>query len=104
MARFGFQMRLKGEEVVAEYERLHETVDEDVLDAHRRAGIRNYSIHRHGLDLFGYFEADDPTATLARLQQESVMEGWWTKTNPLMAVDENNTPLITELPEVFYMA
>ena len=32
------------------------------------------------------------------------MEGWFAKTNPLMAVDENNTPKMTEIPEIFYMA
>ena len=104
MARFGFKMRLRGEEVIEEYERLHRAVDADVLAAHMRSGIHNYSIFRSGLDLFGYFEADNPQAAVAHLKGEPVMEGWFAKTNPLMAVDENNTPLITEIPEIFYMA
>ena len=104
MARYGFKIRLRGEEVIEEYERLHRAVDEDVLEAHRRSGISNYSIFRSGLDLFAYLEADDPHSAIASLKSESVMGGWFAKTNPLMAVDENNTPQMTELPEIFYMA
>ena len=104
MTRYGFKMRLRSEQVIEEYERLHKAVDADVLAAHSRSGIRNYSIYRSGLDLFGYFESDDPEGAIEKLSQEPVMEGWWAKTNPLMAVDENNMPQITRLPELFYLA
>ena len=104
MARFGFKMQLRSEDVIEEYERLHRAVDADVLEAHTRSGISNYSIFRSGLDLFARLEADDPHASIAKLKSEPVMEGWFAKTNPLMAVDENNTPKMTELPEIFYMA
>jgi L-rhamnose mutarotase len=30
-----------------------------MLDALRAAGIRNYTIFRHGNEMFGYFESDD---------------------------------------------
>ena len=102
MPRYGFMMRLRDDGVVDEYERLHRAVDAEVLAAHARSGIRNYSIFRSGLDLFGYFEADDPHAAIERLSREPVMESWWAKTNPLMAVDERNRPRITPLPELFY--
>ena len=104
MARFGFKMRLRGEEVIEEYERLHRAVDAEVLEAHTRSGISNYSIHRDGLDLFAYLESDDPEASIAKLKGEPIMETWFAKTNPLMAVDEKNTPQMTPLPEIFYMA
>ena len=104
MLRYGFKMRLKNEQVIEEYERLHRAVDQDVLDAHTRSGIRNYSIYRDGLDLFGYFEADDPEGAILALSQEPVMKGWWERTNPLMATDENNMPQIARLPELFYLA
>jgi L-rhamnose mutarotase len=32
-----------------------------MLESLRSAGISNYSIFRHGLTLFGYFETDDET-------------------------------------------
>lgn len=104
MARYGFMMRLRDERIVDQYERLHLAVDPDVLAAHSRCGIRNYSIFRNGLDLFAYFEADDPRASIERLSREPIMESWWAKTNPLMAVDANNMPRITQLPEIFFMA
>jgi L-rhamnose mutarotase len=40
----------------AEYDRLHAEVWPEVLAAIERAGIRNYSIFRHGRWLFSYFE------------------------------------------------
>lgn len=56
--RYAFRMRLKPG-TAAEYARLHEVVDPQVLEEIRRAGIRNYSIFLDGDDLFSYFEMDD---------------------------------------------
>jgi L-rhamnose mutarotase len=42
--------------VEADYDRLHAAVWPEVLGAITRAGIRNYSIFRHGRQLFSYFE------------------------------------------------
>ena len=43
-----------------------------MVDALKKAGIRNYSIFRHGLTLFGYFETDDLDATIAALKDDPV--------------------------------
>lgn len=102
MGRFAFMMRLKDESVIAEYERLHLDIGDAVRAAHTRAGFRNYSIFRAGLDLFGYYEADDPAGCLVRIADESVMAEWWAKTNPLMETD-GNKPLFKPIPEVFHM-
>ncbi len=103
MARFSFMLQLKGEEVIPEYERLHEDVEQEVLDAHARSGFRNYSLFRSGLQLFGYFETDDGWGAIEKLATEPIMKSWWEKTNPLMEIDEKNMPLFKELPEVFHM-
>lgn len=103
MARIGFLMRLKDESVVDEYLRLHREIDEEVLTAHRRAGIRNYSIYRDGLRLFAYFESDDPAASMDRLAQEPIMKHWWSLTGPLMETGEDGRPRVTILEEAFYM-
>jgi L-rhamnose mutarotase len=42
-----------------EYQRRHAAIWPEMVEALRGAGIRNYSIFRHGLHLFGYFETDD---------------------------------------------
>lgn len=102
MGRFAFMMRLKDESVVAEYERLHEDIGDAVRAAHSRAGFKNYSIFRSGLDLFGYYEADDPPGCLERIAFEPIMKEWWAKTNPLM-LTENEKPLFKPIPEVFHM-
>lgn len=55
MQRIGRIRRLKaGAE--AEYERFHRAVWPEVLAAIQRAGIRRYTIFRHGEWLFSYFE------------------------------------------------
>ena len=102
MARYGFVMHLKGLEVIDDYERLHQDIGDEVREAHRRAGMRNYTIFRDNLTLFAYFEADDPQACFEHLKTEPIMEEWWAKTNPLM-LTEDDAPKITELREVFHM-
>jgi L-rhamnose mutarotase len=49
--RYAFRMRLKPG-TADEYRRLHEAVDDAVIDEIRRAGIHNYSIFVDGTDLF----------------------------------------------------
>lgn len=102
MERFAFMMRLKDESVVEEYERLHEDIGDAVRAAHSRAGFGNYSIFRCGLDLFGYYEADDAPGCLTRIAGEAVMKEWWAKTTPLMYA-EGGKPVFRPIPEVFHM-
>ena len=55
MARYAWVLEVRpGYE--KEYKRRHDEIWPEMLDALRSAGIRNYSIFRHGLTLFGYFE------------------------------------------------
>lgn len=102
MGRFAFMMRLKDESVITEYERLHVDIGDAVRAAHTRAGFRNYSIFRAGLDLIGYYEAEDPAGCLTRIEKEPIMSEWWAKTNPLM-LTEGSKPLFKPIPEVFHM-
>ena len=50
-----------------EYKRRHDEIWPEMVEALREAEVRNYSIFRHGLTLFGYFETDDLERTIARL-------------------------------------
>lgn len=102
MARYAFLMRLRDQSVIDTYEALHADIGEAVREAHRRAGFGNYSIFRHGLDLFAYFESDDPEGAFERIAQEPVMGEWWAKTNPLMESD-GTKPVFTPIREVFHM-
>jgi hypothetical protein len=52
----------------ADYDLLHQQIPDDLLEAHRRAGITDWSIWRGGRDLFHLVERDDfPAALLRRL-------------------------------------
>ena len=41
-----------------EYKKRHEEIWPEMVDMLQNAGIRNYSIFRHSLTFFGYFETD----------------------------------------------
>lgn len=101
MARVGFSMQLKpGNE--AEYKKRHDEIWPDLLGLLKGAGIRNYSIYRQGLTLFGYLEIDDPSA-LERLPEEELMKKWWRYMAPLMECNEDSSPQMNTLEEAFHM-
>ena len=58
MKRIGRVSRLKPG-AATQYERIHEAVWPEVVEAIRRAGIANYSIFRHGEWLFSYLEVPE---------------------------------------------
>ncbi len=59
-----------------EYVQAHREVWPEMLDALRSAGIRNYTIFRHGNQMFGYFEADDVEAAARYLAEQDVSARW----------------------------
>jgi len=77
MKRVGFLLKVK-EDKLEEYQKHHETVWPEMLDALRRTGWHNYSIfaREDGL-LFGYFEAADGFgASLAGMAKEEINAKW----------------------------
>ena len=52
-----------------------------------RTGISNYSIFRHGLTLFGYFETDDIEITQEYLANSETNQRWSEWMDPIMKVD-----------------
>ncbi len=70
-----------------EYKRRHDAIWPEMLAALRDAGIRNYSIFRHGLRLFGYFETDDLAASIAALRQSEANRRWSEWMAPIMKID-----------------
>jgi L-rhamnose mutarotase len=102
MARVGFKMQLKpGNEV--EYKRRHDEIWPELADLIRDTGIRNYSIWRDDLTLFGYLEVEDPLKMDA-LPQLPLMQKWWAYMEPLMECNPDNSPMVTPLHEAFYLA
>ena len=86
----------------AEYKKRHDEVWTDLSDLLSQAGLSNYSIYRHGLTLFAYVEVENPAALLA-LAGEELMQKWWRYMEPLMECNEDSSPKITMLEEVFHM-
>ena len=69
--RTAFVLQVRPERI-EEYVRAHRAVWPEMLDALRSAGIRNYTIFRHGTQMFGYFEADDLEAAARYLAEQDV--------------------------------
>ena len=87
-----------------EYLRRHDEIWPEMLQALREAGIRNYSIFRHGLDLFGYFETDDLEATKAYLAENEVNARWAEYMAPIMKIEiDPSTRFPYLLPRQFHM-
>ena len=70
-----------------EYKRRHDEIWPEMLGALKEAGIRNYSIFRHGLTLFGYFETDDIEKTRQYLANDETNRRWSEWMDPIMRVD-----------------
>jgi L-rhamnose mutarotase len=75
MERSAFVLQVRPDKI-DEYVEAHRNVWPEMLDALRAAGIRNYTIFRHGNDVFGYFEAEDLEAAGAHMSQQEVNARW----------------------------
>jgi L-rhamnose mutarotase len=73
--RSAFVLRVRPDRI-DEYLEAHRAVWPELLDALRAAGIRNYSIFRHGNEMFGYFESDDLEAAGRYLAAQHVNSRW----------------------------
>jgi len=73
--RSAFILQVRPERI-EDYVHAHRHVWPEMLDALRSAGIRNYTIFRHGNQMFGYFESDDLEAAARYLAEQEVSERW----------------------------
>jgi L-rhamnose mutarotase len=73
--RSAFVLEVRPEHI-DEYIAAHRDVWPEMLDALRRAGIRNYTIFRTGNQMFGYFESDDLEAASRFLARQDVSARW----------------------------
>ena len=78
-----------------EYKRRHDEIWPEMVQTLREAGIRNYSIFRYGLTLFGYFETDDLEQTVEYLKNSEVNRRWSEWMDPIMKVEIDSQ---TEFP------
>lgn len=83
MLRFGQLGRLKPEKV-DEYIQLHANPWSGVLKTITECNLKNYSIYRHGLDVFAYFEyvGENYDADMKKMAEDPITQEWWTHTKP----------------------
>lgn len=87
-----------------EYKRRHDQIWPEMVETLREAGISNYSIFRHGLTLFGYFETEDLEQTIERLRNSEVNQRWGEWMAPIMKVEADpNTGFPYLLPLQWHM-
>ncbi len=83
-----------------EYKRRHDLLWPEMDAALRAAGITSYTIFRHGLTLFGYFETADLARTTEILRDDPVNKRWSAYMAPIMQVDiDSQTGFPFLLPE-----
>lgn len=87
-----------------EYKRRHDEIWPEMVETLRESGIRNYSIFRHGLALFGYFETDDIEQTQKYLANSEVNQRWGESMTPVMKMEiDPNTNFPYLLPLQWHM-
>jgi L-rhamnose mutarotase len=68
-------------EATAEYKRIHVKIWQEIEDAIRESGIRNYSIYLKDGIMFAYFEYigsdDELDARMEKLANAPRMQEWW---------------------------
>ena len=96
--RSAFVLEVRSERI-DEYVEAHRKVWPEMLDALRRAGIRNYTIFRHGTQMFGYFESDDLEAASRFMAQQDVSARWQDAMAELLEarVPDGGAPALEEI-------
>jgi L-rhamnose mutarotase len=107
MKRFGQLIGLRPEQL-EEYKRYHAAVWPEILEAIRKAGIRNYSIFHFDGKLLAYFEYHGPPDELATRLREIAraprMREWWDIMDPMQRPLEGRAPgdWWVDMEEVFH--
>lgn len=104
MHRIAFRMRIRPGKY-DDYVLAHVDVWPELLADLHAAGYRNYSIFADRLELFGYFECDDPEAAAAAMALSDANRRWQARMREYLIapVDEGGLPIFTFMPEVFFM-
>jgi L-rhamnose mutarotase len=100
MIRVAFKMRLKpGAEEI--YKNTHDAISQEMVDLIAETGASNYSIFREGLDLFAYLEAEGELKSFDG--SHPVLAKWWKDLEPYMEYNDDGSPTIWPMEEVFHV-
>ena len=92
-------------EHLEEYVAMHLNPWPEIMEEHRRAGIRNYSIFHSGSQFFYYFECDDVKKAFEYLDKSPDCQRWNAITSRMVAgsFDFGSKEPIHFLNRVFYL-
>jgi len=104
MKRIGFKMKLypgKAEE----YKRRHDTIWPELEELLKASGISDYVIYldKETNILFASQKIDEQSEK-SDLAQHPVMRKWWSYMADIMETNEDDSPVVSPLHEVFYLA
>lgn len=88
----------------AEYERRHNPIWPELQDVLKRHGVGAYSIfldHETGR-LFAYAEVESEELW-QKIAQTEVCQRWWAYMKDLMLTNDDNSPAVVDLEEVFHL-
>ena len=103
MRRAAFVMYLKpGCE--AEYKKRHDEIWPELIRELEDAGVSDYSIYLEPKTniLFAFQKVKDHD-TSGNLANTAIVKKWWAYMGDLMATNPDNSPVVTDLREVFHM-
>ncbi|NTS33771.1 L-rhamnose mutarotase [Phyllobacterium sp. BT25] len=103
LEKYAFKMHLNpGME--AEYRRRHDAIWPELASLLHDAGVSDYSIHldRESNTLFGVFTRPSDHG-MQGLPDHPVMKKWWAHMADIMATNEDNSPVQSELVCLFHM-
>ena len=103
MSRTAFKMHLNPGQA-EEYKRRHDALWPELAELLKTTGISNYSIFldEETNTLIGVLDIDEPAA-LDDLPKHPVMQRWWAFMADIMSSNPDNSPVSTQLKEVFYL-
>ena len=103
MIRKAFLMRVH-RDCQQEYEKRHNPIWPELEAVLREHGARNYSIFLNAAsgDLFAYVEIEDQERW-DRIASTGVCKKWWAHMKEIMPSHADNSPISTELREVFHL-
>ena len=103
MIRKAFKMKLKpGFE--EEYKKRHDEIWPELSKVLKDAGVFDYSIYldEETLTLFAFQKLED-NHHADRLPEDPIVKKWWAYMKDIMETNPDNSPVETDLKEVFHM-
>lgn len=102
--KFAWTWNIKESEV-KEYVRIHAKVWPDVLEAHKRGGIRNYSIFQNGNQFFYCFECNNVSAAFEVIDKDEACQRWNSITSKMVegSFDFGDDEPIKPMKQIFFL-